>query len=65
MTPYNTGKVRIGCAHTPTNRYSMSDFDVRLQTALLPRKPSLTIRVIDGICFAISGALMLALLLLV
>lgn len=67
--PYNTGRVLIGCAYQPTQRNSqtsLTSFECSLQKALLnPPKPRTAMKVIDGICFAISGVLMLGLLLLV
>jgi len=69
LLPYNTGKLLIGCAYQPPQRNSqtsLTSFECSLQKALLnPPKPRITMKVIDGICMAVSGALMLALLLLV
>lgn len=35
ITPYNTGKIQIGLHYEPDTRPKQSDFDERLQKALL------------------------------
>jgi len=58
-TPYNTGKVRIGCAYQPpVKRYQLSRTEEKLQTALLGSKPCATDW--DGIAIVVGCAALIA-----
>lgn len=58
-TPYNTGKVKIGCNYTPPQRvYEPSRTEVMLQDALLAKRYGKTGIDWDGIWIVvITGAL--------
>jgi len=58
MTPYNTGKVKIGCAYQPpVRRPQMTRTETMLQSALLGGKPRIDW---DGIAIIVGCAALIA-----
>jgi len=56
MTPYNTGKVRIGSRYEQKNEYAMSEFEYRLQESML-RKESRAKAAFDLVCWLVATVL--------
>ncbi len=54
MTPYDTGKVKIGSMYHPRPVYPMSDFEQRLQESLLQRERR-AVAGVDLLCWVIAA----------
>ena len=57
MTPYDTGKVKIGSMYHPRPEYVMSEFEYRLQESML-KKNDRALAAFDLVCWIVATGLL-------